>query len=167
MTEEHRLRAWLARATPVALAGVVDDAHIDELDPRLRRRPGLWLAGVRRLFDAAAVAYARAGDTRCVLAAALSLRSGEDATGVNFASRAELDRELSYTPPSLYLLRRDVAAWLDSAHGFVVLSPRLKLCATPYAVVRYLEYREPEECEYRRSLWLTLPSYGSAAGDSC
>jgi hypothetical protein len=136
--------------------GGLFDIHIDELDPDLKSREQ-WISGVQKLLAEGDILLRTEYHGQYILAGCISLRSCSEAIGINFSDEADLEHELDVTPPSLYVFQRDCKPWAIHNRGFVDLGSSLRLTVLPTAAVMYLEYQEPTEVEFRRSLWIVPP----------
>jgi hypothetical protein len=140
-----------------------DDLHIDQIDPMWRSRSS-WIAGALQ-------AYGLAVELRdrflldIVVALAFSLRSGEGALGVNFGTLSELEKELDWSPPSLYLFHRGQEPWRASppAQGVAPVAglfiqrmdaPSLFGTAVRASECYFLEFKDLSSDEYSRTLFL-------------
>jgi hypothetical protein len=148
-----RLCRWLAQSAGKVCSGRFVDVHIDELDPNLKH-PEQWISGIQGLLAEGCDMMSRWHDRRCVLAGCIALRFSSEELGVNFSCERDLNREIDITPPSLYMFADGTEPWADRTQGFVPLDRRLCLSILPQVTILYLEYQEPTEIEFRRSLWL-------------
>lgn len=144
-----RVSKWIAEHDSIVAPGRIIDVHVNELDDSLSPRDR-WIGGVQRVLAEGTVLI---GAER-TLAGCVSLRSSSERVGINFRDEAELFRELDRTPPSIYLFQVGSEPWNDQNHDFVRVDPPLALSILANATTLYLEYKEPLEAEFRRSLWV-------------
>jgi hypothetical protein len=131
---------------------VVDDLHVDEIDKYFLEKEK-WIFGAKYCLKAGVDILS---ETQLPLKAlfAFSLRSKEKFIGVNFGDLEELKNEFNHTPPSLYLFSNKNDSWVDINDKLV------KIDFLDFNIdnleCNYLEYKEPDDCEFRRSLWLEI-----------
>ncbi len=128
-----------------------EDLHIDVVDP-LNRAPDTWL---RAAADCLAVAAATRDQERWPFQVALgmSLHSAPERLGLNFHGFHAAEKELDWSPPSLYLFPEGDDSWLGGAESQQL--PAQFLPPGPANVKAYLrEWYDEGDGEYRRTLWL-------------
>jgi hypothetical protein len=148
-----RLNHWIAHHASRAASGQLTDIHINELDQTLASQDQ-WISGIQRLLAEGSMFTHCASGAECTLAGCISLRSSADRIGINFSDEDDLFYELDLTPPSIYLFLLGNEPWNNHSHEFIRIDPTLSLSILSDAVALYLEYKEPTEAEFRRSLWL-------------
>jgi len=132
-----------------------DDLHIDRIDSLWAHREHWLESGLKALYLARSARDER--KLAVTVALAFSLKSGEEAVGVNFSTPDEFLAQLDWSPPSLYLFRPSHEPWIISAceEGRRQLDPDILFATIIKAVTcYYMEYRQPESPEYSRSVFL-------------
>jgi hypothetical protein len=124
------------------------EIHIDELNAAYKRRKNTWIHGLQCFLDVG-WQYLADSQYKATLAGCISLRSLPTATGVNFFDLSTLHENLDDTPPSIYLFQRHLEPWASDNSDFV----KIAVLDMPQDCL-YLEYKQDDEVEYKRSLWI-------------
>lgn len=146
----EKIRTWMAGVIEHGAYERYDDLHLDKIDPAYVE-PLTWLsAGAACLNTAIAIR----DDNRWPFAVALgmSLKGGPERIGRNFTSYERLASELDWTPPSLYLFPRGDRSWLGGPE-LEELGPEYRAPTTAANQAFFREWHDPNDQEYRRSLW--------------
>jgi hypothetical protein len=159
------LNQWLTENAARCCYENFIEVHIDDLDDTLKN-PDEWISGVQRLLTEGNKLLAAGHGWPCVLAGCISLRSSFEAIGINFSNETDLRHELNITPPSLYIFKRNNEPWKQNNHKFIHSGSSLKFNDLHQMLIMYLEYEEPTEIEFRRSLWLVPSDSADIRGDS-
>jgi len=145
--ERQKIEEWFKRAY-VATRRSFDDLHIDEISESYKNKE-TWCSGALECLE---IARSIAGKNQWngALCLAFSLIDDVRPLGRNFSCLSDLSAELSETPPSLYYFHSVDEFRQDSmALEYSIDDMRISNVQT-----YYLEYREPEKTEYRRSFWV-------------
>jgi hypothetical protein len=126
-----------------------DDFHINEFYTGFSSKE-TWLFGTEYCLKAVAETL-KENKLPFQTFAAISLRSDEKPIGVNFGTSGQIENEFDHTPPSVYLFSND--------YDFFGLNDKMmKIDISEFNSKKlecyYLEYKEPDDEEFRRSLWL-------------
>ena len=154
MQEERqaRIEAWM---TTVARDGGVeryDDLHIDQIDPKWAAREHWLQAGLEAYCIGVRLRDTHRLDLTAALA--LSLVSGERRRGVTFKTPNELQAELDWSPPSLYLFHREREPWIQPGAGAIPLDAVAVFHAPEARDCYYMEFKQTGSAEYSRSVFL-------------
>lgn len=129
-----------------------DDRHLDELSPEYRQRE-IWLDGVKKVATELCTLRQKIPMQFCI-AIGMSLISKEVRLGVTYHTAAELDDELTLTPPSVYVFERGKEPWnLQPGDAEIVDQDLLSINIGGIWYIHF-EYRETYEETYRRSSWV-------------
>jgi hypothetical protein len=86
---------------------------------------------------------------------AFSLKAGEQRRGLNFLTASELEGELDWSPPSLYLFAENSEPWKDSESEPAAVNSAILFGTSVEAKgCFYIEFKEAGSSEYARSLVL-------------
>jgi hypothetical protein len=134
-----------------------DELHIDRIDESWRESE-FWIPASLEILDLATSIRDSTWPRDLSVALAFSLRSTPQKSGVDFATKEELQERLGSTPPSLYVFARGREPWIQpEADGVTIkrindniFGPSLgpKECF-------YMEFKEAGQDEYYRSVFIT------------
>jgi len=149
---EKRVEKWLS--TIVRDSGIdrYDDLHVDQIDPGWAAKEEWIRAGLEAFGIAARLRDFHGMELTVVLA--FSLESGEEPRGVTFRTSSELQAELDWSPPSLYLFPAKHEPWIERCGDFVTLDASLVFNMPEGLACYYMEFKSPESAEYSRSVFL-------------
>ena len=157
MKHRTKIEKWMADTVRDGGIERHDELHIDRIDSAWRRASTWIPASLEVLELATSIGNSdRYRDLSVVLA--LSLQSMSQNTGVDFANAGELEKELGHTPPSLYIFPRGKEPWTQRKRKDVTVTKIDSSIFGPTLGPKrcfYMEFREPGEDEYYRSLFLT------------
>lgn len=141
-----------------------DDLHVDQIDAAWNAEC-YWITAALESFKIAVeIRNAHGSDLNVLLS--IPLASEVEPVGVTFHCRKELEKSLSYTPPSLYILRSDnriireakTVAEGSSAdcNGNLKLLNSAEIFGDMQQSVKclYSESKRPDDEEYSRYLYL-------------
>jgi len=148
------LQVWLNQCLAIVTQTKWCDTHIDDIEPTVTFQE--WFEKAYELLIEG-VAYLRSMSTNHTLVACISLRSDTIPFGLNFKSLAELQDEFNMTPPSLYVFYRGFEPWVQPTSNFVLINSEVVHMQSKEISLLYLEYREEDQLEFRRSLWMLPP----------
>lgn len=146
----------------------LDDLHVDEIDTAWRARHSRIAAAIQSFETAVEIRNIRARDRedlRLGVLLSIPLEGAVMPIGVNFHTLDELEKSLSYIPPSLYLLASDnqilrriraaeeSGSDRDAGLTFLDSTDLIGRIATP-AWCLYSESKGPEDEEYSRHVYL-------------
>ena len=150
---ELALHKWILWCISSKAYERLDDLHLSDLNADFGLRPN-WLSSCCEIyFQCQKMPPSLIRGYR--LAIAVSLRSSNHATGVNFHSRDELASELGNTPPSLYVFVRNNEPWQQYPTYAESIDSHLFGDDLASAFCFHFEYRDLNESECRRSIWLS------------
>lgn len=104
---ESTIEEWFRAVVEDGGIERLDDLHIDQIDD-VWRPSSEWIAGALQSFEAAIkIRNAIVSDGSLVILLSIPLQDAIAPEGVTFHTCDDLKKSLSYTPPSLYVLRSD------------------------------------------------------------
>jgi hypothetical protein len=135
-----------------------DDLHVNRIDDNWAEQR-TWISAACEAFNLARTVR-DSQEFPFSLAVGLSLKAGADRKGVNFHSRADIEREMSPTPPSLYLFRPGQEPWApQSGTGsglheatFERIDPAILGLPVDAGQCFYFEFKGYADPEYSRSI---------------
>ena len=142
-----------------------DDLHVDQIDKTWKLK-GSWISAALEAFATALDVRDASSDGRHLkIVLAFSLKADVRPLGTTFKDRASLEKDLSWTPPSLYVFRPGEESWNrlkvsnraeDGPFAdlqFLNATKLLGAIARPTMCV-YQESKRPEDDEYYRCIML-------------
>jgi hypothetical protein len=135
-----------------------DDLHIDQIDAAWKPRDK-WLQGAFESFELALRLRDRLpAGTAIVLA--FHLTDGERPLGLSFKTPQEFERNLSATPPSLYLMHRGAEFWTQTLGpdlcdvNIEQFAPATIWPSSADVAAHFMEFKRISTGEYTRSLFI-------------
>lgn len=138
-----------------------DDLHIDKIDEQWKERSGWIWNGIEALKLAVEIRDERA--LKVTIALVFSLKSYEEARGVNFLNLKELEQILDESSPSIYVFRVGEEPWSimqhDKTRGQVSDVATELSCSQfgflpPIKSCFYIEFKQDDTEEFCRSVSL-------------
>ncbi len=126
-----------------------DDLHINEIYSSFSDQDQ-WIMGTEICLKAV-TDILEENKLPLKILAAISLCSDKEPIGVNFSTVEQIEKEFDSTPPSLYAFSEDYN-WAELENNLIKVN--IHEFNSKNINCFYLEYKEPDEEEYRRSLWL-------------
>jgi hypothetical protein len=145
----NRIKEWIDQSKK--RPGVVSEIHIDELSRRFLSDRH-WVSGTIELMEKAGIEL-RKGRRREILVAAFALVTLDVLQGPTYSNLRQLKREFTVTPPSLYVFAGDLP-WHIQEKAFRKVSVKGFPMPAGNWILLHCEYKEENDKEYRRSLWL-------------
>jgi hypothetical protein len=147
------IERWLLSVVRNNEPNYYSDIHIDEIDPRYTDQ-SQWLSGAAECLETASNVRDDVAPN-CYIAVGIGLTSHKQPQGADFSSWDDLSRRMEWSPPSLYVADRNVAPWNreGECHDMNISDLPPGLAA---ARIRFCEWFDENDREYRRSFWLTM-----------
>lgn len=158
--EEH-IRSWMLKAIHSDGVERFSDLHLDSIDPVWKDR-GHWLDGG---LVSLRIALTLRDINRLPVDIALvfSLVAATDPLGVNFSDAASFQRELDWSPPSLYVLKKGVMPWSQGAPAKAEVASEVSTKSIDPGMFGalaaslkgfFMEFKTPDSIEYSRTVHL-------------
>lgn len=154
---ESIIEMWIRNTSSNGGVERYDDLHIDQIDATWKPR-STWSRGAFESFRLALPLRDRFA-TGMSIVLGFHLIDGERPIGLNFKSPAEFERNLSSTPPSLYLMHKGAEFWTQTVDPDIrdldvrQLDPTL---IGPFSNVacHFMEFKRISTSEYTRSVFI-------------
>jgi hypothetical protein len=143
---ETRIRKWMLATISNGGIERLDDLHIDAIDENWKQRTS-WISASVRVYELAVNLQSILGlSVKVTLAFSLL-----DGTGSSFDTEEEFERQLDWSPPSLYLFKPDDQKHLSGVVRFDPL-PRTLASRFPRGTKSFLLQWRTENGSVRRSV---------------
>lgn len=146
MSEQEKIQNWINEF--LKADKLYSDIHIDRIAGKKIDEANWISTGFDYL--AAAEEMVQILNNNFQIYLSISLIAEEYSLGVNFKNLKELKEQLDFSPPSLYIFRDGMTPYngLNSDQY-----KKIKLDHMMDYDVFYMEYKQPDDVEYRRSIW--------------
>jgi hypothetical protein len=135
-----------------------DSLHVDRIDDSWKSRD-LWIKAGAEAFSLGSRVRDRHG-LRFPLVLAFSLIAAAEPLGVDFKTQDELERNLNWMPPALYLFRPGEEFWSAPlskacANDITVqkLTAAVLMSSPEFQACYYMEFKQADSEEYSRSIF--------------
>jgi hypothetical protein len=153
--EKAIINNWISSTVKDGSWKNYNDLHIDEINS-VYSSPEYWIPAGNRYLEMA-IKYRDKNHINFIVALGFSLCSSKTSLGLKCESYEELIPQFDSSPPSLYLFEPSWENWRETEErsSSVEIS---NLTSLPVKV-KYVEFFNVEDLEYRRSLFLiSLPN---------
>lgn len=159
------IRTWIDQCLHGGGIDRYDDLHVDQIDPQWKKKE-TWVSAAKEVFCISTHERDQVeSESNIRIVLCVPLVSDEAPMGVTFKNGEDLERELSYTPPSLYMFRRGMEFWNEFKSADLAsteLSPRIEtLNAGSFfgpldrnVECVFLEHKRPDDDDFSRTLFL-------------
>jgi hypothetical protein len=136
-----------------------DDLSLEMINPVWRSREH-WVESGLEMFKLAVCLRDQAGIPEFEVAMVFSLQASTEARGIDFSDRTELEANLDWSPPSLYLFERGKEPWSNPSQAATegtairVLRTDIFQGAAQTRACYYMEFRPSDSDEYSRTVML-------------
>ncbi|MBC8042196.1 MAG: hypothetical protein IAF08_02010 [Rhizobacter sp.] len=146
---EKVIEAWLTKTINEDIWKGHADIHIDEIDGRFKDK-SRWLVGGKACLEKA-IEIRKKFSLPCILTLNIELTS-EDFIGANFRNYSDIESQLSWTPPSLYVFPPHSEILADAIRESQQII--VEDIGIDSLDCYYYESFVPDHLEYDRWLWL-------------
>jgi hypothetical protein len=155
---EQVIETWMLSIIKDGGVDRFDDLHVDRIDDKWKHRNIWFEAGLEAWHLAIHLRDKHRLDYTVVLA--FSLEAGESTRGVDFTTRAQLESCFDWSPPSLYLFRRNqeprMRTAVAGAENISVKDVEPKMFGLPVEARHcyYIEFRQIDTGAYSRTVFV-------------
>jgi len=145
---ETKIREWMLATISNGGIERLDDLHVDDIDENWKQRAN-WISASLRAYELAVRLQNDLG-LSVKVALAFSLLDG---TGQTFDTEEDFERQLDWSPPSLYLFKADDQQHLSNVVRFDPL-PKAVASRLPQGSKSFLLQWATEDGTVRRSVFV-------------